>query len=63
MKFRELGGILRTRGASLRIKGVCLQHVDVWGRNLVDESRDVSEAASHREENDENDLQSAVEVQ
>ena len=33
-----------------------LQHVDVWGRNLGDESRVVSEAVSHREENAENDL-------
>ena len=49
MKFRELGGILCTRGASLRIKGVCLQHVDVWGKNLDDESIGVSESASHRE--------------
>ena len=26
-----------------------MQHVDVWGRDLGDESRGVSEAASHRE--------------
>ena len=55
MKFRELGGILCTRGVSLRMKGVvsgiCLQHVDVWSRDLGNESRGVSEAASHREEN------------
>ena len=37
---------------------MCLQHVDVWGRNLGDESRDVSEIASHREENAETDLRS-----
>ena len=63
MKFREFGGILCTRGASLRMKGVvfkccvqivkgkCSQRVDVWGRDLGDESRGVSETASHREEN------------
>ena len=55
MKFRELGGILCTRAASLRMKGVvyksCSQHVDIWGRDLGDESRGFSEAASHREEN------------
>ena len=49
MKFRELGGILCTQGASLRMKGVvykaCSQHVDEYGRDLGDESRGVSEAA------------------
>ena len=35
---------------------MCLQHVDVWSRDLSDESRGVSEAANHREENAENDL-------
>ena len=30
--------------------GMCLQRVDVWNRDLGDESRGVSEAASHREE-------------
>ena len=40
---------------------MCLQCVDVLGRNLGDESRDVSEAASHREENAENELWSDVE--
>ena len=40
---------------------MCLQHVDVWGRNLGDESRGISETASHREENAENDLCSDVE--
>ena len=35
---------------------MCSQHVDVWSRNLGDESRGVSEAVSHREENVENDL-------
>ena len=39
---------------------MCSQRVDVWGRNLCDESRSVSEAASHRK-NAENDLQSDVE--
>ena len=62
MKFRELGGILCMQGASLRMKGVvykvCLQHIDVWDRNLGDESRSVSDAASHREKNTENDMQS-----
>ena len=51
MKLRELGGILCTRGASLRMKGMCSQRVDVLGRDLGDESRGFSEAASHREEN------------
>ena len=56
LKFRELGGILCTRGASLRMKGVvykaCVsQRVDVRGRDLGDESGGVSEAANHREEN------------
>ena len=57
MKFRELGGILCSRGASLRMKGVvynigmCSQCVDVWGRDLGNESSGFSEAASHREEN------------
>ena len=35
---------------------MCSQHVDVWGRNLADGSRSVSEAVSHRERNAENDL-------
>ena len=35
--------------------------VDIWGINLGSESRGVSETASHREENAENDLQSDVE--
>ena len=47
------------------LKGVvykgCSQCVGVWGRNLGNESRGVSEAASHREENAENDLCSDVE--
>ena len=34
------------------VKGMCLQRVDVWGRDLGDENRGFSEAASHREEND-----------
>ena len=38
-KFREVGGILCTRGASLRTKGavykgITLQRVDVWGINF-----------------------------
>ena len=37
---------------------MCLQCVDVWGRNLGDESMGVSEAMNHREQNAENDLQS-----
>ena len=41
MKFSELGGILCTRGTSLRTKGVVykvfVKHADVWGRNLGDE--------------------------
>ena len=40
---------------------MCLQHVDIWSRDLDDESRGISEAVSHREENAENDLWSAVE--
>ena len=56
MKFRELGEILYMQGTSLRMKGVVykacvLQHVDIWGRDLADECRGVSEAVSHREEN------------
>ena len=39
----------------------CLQHVDVQGRNLVIESRGVSEAVSCREKKAENDLWSDVE--
>ena len=37
------------------------QCVDVWGRDLGDESRGFSEAVTHREENVENDLWSDVE--
>ena len=37
------------------------QHADVWGRNLSDESRGVSEAACHRKKNAKNDMQSDVE--
>jgi hypothetical protein len=37
-----------------RIYGVCSQHVDIWGRNLGDESRGGSEAVSHIEKNAEN---------
>ena len=33
------------------VYGMCLQCVDVWGRDLGDESRGFLEAASHREEN------------
>ena len=40
---------------------MCSQHIDIWGRNLGDKSGGVSEAASHREENAENDLRSDVE--
>ena len=40
---------------------MCSQCVDVGGRNLGNESRGVSEAASHREENAENDLRSDIE--
>ena len=40
---------------------MCLQCVDVWGRDFGDESRGVLEAASHREENAENDLWSDIE--
>ena len=50
MKFRELGDILCMRGNYLRMKGVVYKAcVDVWGRDLGDESRGFSEAASHRE--------------
>ena len=55
MKFRELGAILSTRGASWRMKGVvynaCVRRMLTYGAGLGDESRGVSEAASHREEN------------
>ena len=40
---------------------VWLQHVDLWGRNLGDESRGVSENVTHREKNAKNDLWSDVE--
>ena len=40
---------------------MCLQRVDVWSRDLDDESRGFSEAARHREENAYNDLLSDVE--
>ena len=39
----------------------CLQRVDVWDRDLGNESRGFSEAASHREENAWNDLWSDIE--
>ena len=66
MKFRELGGILCTRGASLRMKGVVYKTyvssvltygAETWAMKVWD----VSEAASHRVENTENDLWSDVE--
>ena len=40
---------------------MCSQCVDIWGRNLGDESKSVSEAVRHREENAENALWSDVE--
>ena len=40
---------------------MCSQHVDIWGRNLGDETWGVSEAASYRVKNAENDLQSDIE--
>ena len=40
---------------------MCLQHVDIWGRDLGNESRGVSVVVSNREENAKNDLQSDVE--
>ena len=40
---------------------MCSQRVDVWGRNLGDESGGVSEAASNREKNADNDMQSDIE--
>ena len=40
---------------------MCTQCVDIWGRNFGDESRGVSDVASHREKNAENDLQSDIE--
>ena len=43
------------------VQGIYLQHADVWGKNLGDESSGVSEAASHREKNAEHDLWSDVE--
>ena len=43
------------------VYGMFSQHVNIWSRNLGDEIRGVSEAASHREENAENDLRSDVE--
>ena len=44
MKFRELDGILCTRGASLRMKAVVYK---ACVTTMGDESRDVSEAACH----------------
>ena len=48
MKFRDLGGILCTRGVSLRIKGVvykaCVRSVLTYGAETGDKSRSVSEA-------------------
>ena len=38
-----------------------MQHVNVWGKDLGDESRRFSEAARHREKNAKNDLQSDIE--
>ena len=32
------------------VQGMCLQHVDVWGKDFGNESRGFSEAMSHREE-------------
>ena len=37
------------------------QCADIWGRNLGDESRSVSEAVSHRKNNAVNDLWSDIE--
>ena len=33
------------------VYGMCSRHFDIWGRDLGNENRGVSEAASHREEN------------
>ena len=33
------------------VSGMCSQRVDIWGRDLGDESMDFSEAVSHREKN------------
>ena len=41
---------------------MCLQRVEVWGRDLGNESRHFSEAASHRAENAKNDLRSEVDM-
>ena len=40
---------------------LCIRCVDVWGRNLGNESRGASDAVSHREENANNGLWSDIE--
>ena len=40
---------------------MCSPHVDVWDRDLGNESGGVSEAVSHRDKNAENDLWTDVE--
>ena len=42
---------------------MCVQHVDIWSRNLGNESSGVSEAVSQRNENAEDGLQSDKIVQ
>ena len=55
MKFREFGGTLCTRGASLRMKGVvykaCVRSMLTYGAETWAMKAGFSEAASHREEN------------
>ena len=56
MKFKELGGILCTRGTCLRMKGVvykaCVRRMLTYGAETWAMKAGVlSEAASHREEN------------
>ena len=43
------------------IRCVFTAHVDVWGRNLSNESKGVSEAASHSKKNAKNDLWNDIE--
>ena len=65
MKFRELGGMLCTRGASLRMKGVvyktCVCSMLTYGTATWAMKVGVFQRQSHREKNSENDLWSDVE--
>ena len=47
--YASLGCSLLT--FAILVQYMCLQCVDVWSRDLGNESKGVSEAVSHREEN------------